>query len=801
MLRVVAIPELSTAVERAAVVQGFHLGKNALRLTKLSCIFFFASHIFGCGFFLIALIEHSHGQCNNWADGAGILTDCIHGTSKTTLSFDAVDAYIQALYWAFATLTTVGYGDIHAARGSSIEAIYCTVVLFIGTFAIYSLVMSSLAEIVSQLDVSQSIFTTRVDQVRRICHRRAIPDRIDAKVNSSLDSLWSKQRGIAGTALLAYLPMSLRAELVNDIIGQHLRKLFYFQSRVHDAGLVDKLAAAMLLEHFEPDDVLFHKGEPADILHIIHTGAVQLLDDISKTTLASMNSGTISEGEFFMRQVQPCSAVVQGKTDIFGISFDSFWSLLTQRGLVDDFLDHIQHEDSVILLKDTSTSSSIEKVSCNLKSKKMAQRKRGDEDELIQHYNYTLSPLSPWYRGWKLVAFLFVVYISALTPFFIAFGDDNGAEYITHLTTTSSAWIWALDCASTFFFACDWLMHLTVFMCLHDGRLVTSPAEFRTIYARGNMAFDTLSIIPLSFFAYSPISGPLGRHYASLRLFQLTRVVRIRKYFNIFASVVGELTGFAISSPGIRRLAEWALVVIWMSHWSACAFYYVSRTSGHGTWVSQAGDACKGRMAGHANNKVGCTAEEHYLVALYWSLYTLTTTGYGSVPLATSSERIFAMFAMVLGGAICDSGLTSLLTLLFSEKDRASASNKRKIECTMKCLQNFNFGLLMRQRVRTHIKYVDEQLGGLLDGEVLELLPFPRELEIATYFCYQHLRRAHEFEVFSPGTILLQNECGISFFIMRSTFLLSRHFAPFCALHETLPYPSRRSSQRERSAI
>jgi hypothetical protein len=194
-----------------------------------------------------------------------------------------------------------------------------------------------------------------------------------------------------------------------------------------------------------------------------------------------MNSGTISEGEFFMRQVQPCSAVVQGKTDIFGISFDSFWSLLTQRGLVDDFLDHIQHEDSVILLKDTSTSSSIEKVSCNLKSKKMAQRKRGDEDELIQHYNYTLSPLSPWYRGWKLVAFLFVVYISALTPFFIAFGDDNGAEYITHLTTTSSAWIWALDCASTFFFACDWLMHLTVFMCLHDGRLVTSPAEFRNI--------------------------------------------------------------------------------------------------------------------------------------------------------------------------------------------------------------------------------------------------------------------------------------------------------------------------------
>ena len=758
MLRIVAVSELSTSVERAAVFQGFRLGKNALRLTKLACIFFFASHIFGCGFFLIALVEHNHGQCNNWADEAGILTDCIQGTSKSTQSFDAVDAYIQALYWAFATLTTVGYGDIHAARGSSVEAIYCTVVLFIGTFAIYSLIMSSLAEIVSQLDVSQSIFATRVEQVQRICNRRAIPDNMIARINSSLDSLWSKQRGIVGTALLAYLPMSLHAELVNDIIGHHLRKLFYVQTRLHDSGLVDYMAVAMSLEHFEPDDVLFYKGEPAENVYIIHTGAVNLLDDISKIVLATVNSGTISEGEFFMRQVQPCSAVVQGKSDIFGMSFNAFWSVLTQRGLVDDFLGHIQHEDSAFLLKDSSTTSTIKKVSCNLKSKKIVQRKSNDdENDSTPRYKYTLSPSSYCYRCWKSIAFFFVVYISALTPFLIAFGGDKDVNSIVHLTPTTSAWILALDCASTFFFACDWTLHLTIFMCLHDGRLVTSPMEFRALYVHGNMALDTLSIMPISFFAYSPKSGPLGRHYALFRILQLSRVVRIKDYFDVFARVLGELTGFAISSPGIRRLAEWALVVIWMSHWSACAFYHVSRTSGEGTWTSQAGDICKGYMSAQETNRIACTAEDHYLVALYWSLYTLTTTGYGSVPLATSSERIFAMFAMVLGGVICDSGLTSLLTLLFSEKDRKSASNKRKIECTMKYLQSINFGLLMRQRVRAHIKYIDEQLGGLLDGEVLHLLPFSREREVATHFCYQHLRNAREFEAYSPGKFLQQN--------------------------------------------
>ena len=46
-----------------------------------------------------------------------------------------------------------------------------------------------------------------------------------------------------------------------------------------------------------------------------------------------------------------------------------------------------------------------------------------------------------------------------------------------------------------------------------------------------------------------------------------------------------------------------------------------------------------------------------YLVALYWAFTTMTTVGYGDVTPQTDEERIFFIFAMIIGVAFysCDS--------------------------------------------------------------------------------------------------------------------------------------------------
>ncbi len=55
-----------------------------------------------------------------------------------------------------------------------------------------------------------------------------------------------------------------------------------------------------------------------------------------------------------------------------------------------------------------------------------------------------------------------------------------------------------------------------------------------------------------------------------------------------------------------------------------------------------------------------------YLRSFYWSLYTITTIGYGSVPIVTIGERVLAMFAMAVGAVICDAGLTAVLASILA---------------------------------------------------------------------------------------------------------------------------------------
>jgi hypothetical protein len=52
-----------------------------------------------------------------------------------------------------------------------------------------------------------------------------------------------------------------------------------------------------------------------------------------------------------------------------------------------------------------------------------------------------------------------------------------------------------------------------------------------------------------------------------------------------------------------------------------------------------------------------------YLRSLFWSLYTITTIGYGSVPMLTIPERVFAMIVMAIGCIVCDAGLTAKISL------------------------------------------------------------------------------------------------------------------------------------------
>ena len=53
----------------------------------------------------------------------------------------------------------------------------------------------------------------------------------------------------------------------------------------------------------------------------------------------------------------------------------------------------------------------------------------------------------------------------------------------------------------------------------------------------------------------------------------------------------------------------------------------------------------------NANDLSDSTTSRKYRVALYWAFTTMTTVGYGDLSVVNNTEKLAAMFAMIVGGA------------------------------------------------------------------------------------------------------------------------------------------------------
>ncbi|KAK4740980.1 hypothetical protein SAY87_024568 [Trapa incisa] len=240
----------------------------------------------------------------------------------------------------------------------------------------------------------------------------------------------------------------------------------------------------------------------------------------------------------------------------------------------------------------------------------------------IQPTGWVISPMGSRYRCWEAFMVALVIYSAWVFPFEIAFLNEN----------TSNA-LYVADNVVDLFFGID--IVLTFFVAYIDRRtqlLVHDRRRIATRYLSSWFLMDVASTIPFEMIRYI-ITGK-RRVCLSYSLLGILRLWRLRRVKQLFTRLEKDIR----FSYFWVRCARLLAVALFLVHCAGCLYYLLAELYPHSgkTWI--------GTM--NPNFKE-TSLWIRYISAIYWSITTMTTVGYGDLHAVNTVEMIFIIFYML----------------------------------------------------------------------------------------------------------------------------------------------------------
>ncbi|XP_072972217.1 potassium channel KAT3-like [Typha angustifolia] len=386
-------------------------------------------------------------------------------------------------------------------------------------------------------------------------------------------------------------------------------------------------------------------------------------------------------------------------------------------------------------------------------------------NQSIKLRKYIVSPYNPRYRVWEMFLILLVVYSAWICPLEFAF--------LRYLPNT----LLIVDNIINGFFAIDII--LTFFVAFLDRKsylLVDDPKRIAIRYLSSWFIFDLCSTAP-----FHSICLPSNKHKSSLgfKVLNMLRLWRLRRVSALFARLEKDIrfNYFWI------RCTKLLSVTLFAVHCAGCFNYMIADRypDPKRTWIGAV-------MPNFREDGLWI----RYITAIYWSITTLTTTGYGDLHAENTREMLFDILYMLF-----NLGLTAYLIGNMTNLVVHGTSRTKNFRDTIQAASEF----AARNQLPRHI---EEQMlshiclrfktEGLKQQETLDSLPKAIRSSISYYLFFPIIQKAYLFhgvssnfifqlvtemqaEYFPPKEdIILQNEAPSDLYILVSGAVEMREF-------------------------
>ncbi|VDP00622.1 unnamed protein product [Soboliphyme baturini] len=229
---------------------------------------------------------------------------------------------------------------------------------------------------------------------------------------------------------------------------------------------------------------------------------------------------------------------------------------------------------------------------------------------------------------WDWIILAVTFYTAVVVPYYVAFKVHTYESLVALI----------LDTSADFIFVTDVVLNFQTTFVGPGGEIVSDPKIIRQNYFRTWFFMDLLSCLPYD---------KNGNMFTALKIIRLLRLGRVARKLDSYLDY------------GVATLLLLLATYVMVAHWLACIWYSIGEYETRKWLIHRTGGKCwLIRLAEEIDTPFNITLTggpsegSAYITALYFTMTSLTTIGFGNVAGTTESEKVFCVFMMLISSLL-----------------------------------------------------------------------------------------------------------------------------------------------------
>ncbi|CAI2382508.1 unnamed protein product [Moneuplotes crassus] len=245
-----------------AIIKIIKMNEGVMKLIKVAMATLLLVHLMTCFWFLFA--KFSDFDPDTWVFRVDI-RDSHHWQQ-----------YLISCYWAFQTLTTVGFGDVGSK--TNIEIMVCCIWMIFGV-GFYSFIIGNLSSIMNEIDEKAAKLQDKINALDDFARRTKLPSVTVAKIKRFFVNNQEADLDVIDPSLLEGFPISIRADIMYHTHMEIIEKIGFLKAT--KKNLLWSILPCMKPMRFYEKDYIYRQQEQSMEVVFLYEGEVTMYMDIN----------------------------------------------------------------------------------------------------------------------------------------------------------------------------------------------------------------------------------------------------------------------------------------------------------------------------------------------------------------------------------------------------------------------------------------------------------------------------------------------------------------------------------------